>query len=222
MADIDDHPSPTEARPVRPWWFWLVSSAGISLFVSGVSVLEMVGRLTSPQLDIFMIVPVGCACFVLLLMLVGVYALLVGMLSRSKRRSHLILVACCIVYIAIAHGASVLGQVWERHILIPVAERGMVVVHAIEAYEQKHGRPPESLTVLVPEFLDRVPETGLLMSPQYIYSAAKLPAQPRWLLSLNTSRGMLNFDSLMYCPDPSYYSRCGYCKPVGEWMYIYE
>jgi hypothetical protein len=50
------------------------------------------------------------------------------------------------------------------------AERSRPLVDAIKRYVQEHGQPPETLAVLVPAYLVRVPRTGLLDYPNFIYT----------------------------------------------------
>jgi hypothetical protein len=68
-----------------------------------------------------------------------------------------------------------------------LAERSKPLIGAIRAYEQKHGRPPESLAALVPDFLAHVPPTGMGAYPDYRY---KVPTNNYegnpWVLYVST------------------------------------
>lgn len=50
-----------------------------------------------------------------------------------------------------------------------LARRSQPLVEAICEYSAEQGRPPESLQALVPQYLERVPGTGLPAYPQYDY-----------------------------------------------------
>jgi len=49
------------------------------------------------------------------------------------------------------------------------AEKGIIVVHAINRYQEDFGMPPPSIEALVPAYLEQVPNTGLSDYPNYEY-----------------------------------------------------
>jgi hypothetical protein len=51
----------------------------------------------------------------------------------------------------------------------PVVERARPLIEAVERYERDRGSPPEELESLVPDYLDRIPSTGVRWSPQFQY-----------------------------------------------------
>jgi hypothetical protein len=53
---------------------------------------------------------------------------------------------------------------------VRAAERSQPLVDAIRRYAQEHGEPPDTLAALVPAYLARVPRTGLLDYPDFIYT----------------------------------------------------
>ena len=50
------------------------------------------------------------------------------------------------------------------------AERSRPLVDGIKRYAQEHGEPPDALVALVPTYVARVPRTGLLDYPDFIYT----------------------------------------------------
>jgi len=63
------------------------------------------------------------------------------------------------------------GESWEerRPVFERAAERGMLVVDAIQRFEADHGHSPESLAGLAPTYLPDMPTTGLPDYPEYEY-----------------------------------------------------
>ena len=62
--------------------------------------------------------------------------------------------------------------------------RAMPLISALEAYEAKYKKPPETLQRLVPEFIGAIPNTGMPGFPDYEYRLLKLPERSRWELGV--------------------------------------
>jgi len=74
-----------------------------------------------------------------------------------------------------AFSISLLFAVWwvdgalQRQAIGRVTVRGALLVNGIGRYQQEHGRPPRTLTALVPEFMESIPSTGIGVCPQFQY-----------------------------------------------------
>ena len=123
---------------------------------------------------------------------------------------------------AIITGEKIRHWSFER-----LATRSASLVSAIKAYETKHGRPPESLETLVPDFFEKIPRTGMMAYPNYKYyngkEAQRFDGNP-WVLVVLTPGGGINFDQFMYFPLQNYPARGygGSLQRIGDWAYVHE
>ena len=150
---------------------------------------------------------------------------LVGLAIRRVRRYSAVLVLCSVAYLgafvlSVRIGESVRISAFHR-----LAERSRPLVAAVRAFEQKYGRPPESLQALVPDFISSVPSTGMGAYPEYRYStpATNHDGNP-WVITIFTPSGGINFDQFMYFPLTNY-PKTGYggwLERVGDWAYVHE
>lgn len=104
-----------------------------------------------------------------------------------------------------------------------LAERSEGLVDAIRRYEADHGSAPNDLSRLVPDYLDRMPRTGLGAYPDYNIWLRETDGNS-WVLMVPTSRGPLNFDCFVYYPNGNYPETGwgGWLEPVGDWAYVHE
>ena len=150
---------------------------------------------------------------------------LIGLLFRRLRPHAALLAVCSAVFFMSFVAAVRLGDAVRMRAFARLAERSKPLVVAIRAYEQKHGRPPDSLRALVPEFLPDVPATGMRAYPDYKYSVATNGYEGNpWVLSVFTPSGGINFDQFMYFPLTNYPKRGygGWLERVGDWAYVHE
>lgn len=150
---------------------------------------------------------------------------LVGLAIRRVRRYSTVLALCSVAYLgafvlSVRIGESVRMSAFHR-----LSERSRPLVAAVRAFEQKHGRPPESLQALVSGFISSVPSTGMGAYPEYRYStpATNHDGNP-WVITIFTPSGGINFDQFMYFP-LSNYPKTGYggwLERVGDWAYVHE
>jgi hypothetical protein len=64
-----------------------------------------------------------------------------------------------------------IGYTWKWRIYEyrKMAERSVPLITAIKQYENKYRKPPATLENLVPEYLQKVPKTGMRRYPNYEY-----------------------------------------------------
>ncbi len=101
----------------------------------------------------------------------------------------------------------------ERQRWSAMTERAQPLIAAIDAYETKYQKPPESLDALVPEFLPEIPDTGFAVSPKFEYVPNGSPGP--WRVWVNIPGGFFG-PVLMFTRDKGYRD---HRKPVaGEWF----
>ncbi len=116
---------------------------------------------------------------------------------------------------------------------IPLRARPLVT--ALEKFRSDHGHYPGALTRLVPRYLPRVPDAGVLGHREFEYTRADPQDQMgrgAWLadwhagydLRLPCPWGFLNFDSMHYWPSGQYPKQAwgGVIEEIGGWAYVHE
>ena len=116
-------------------------------------------------------------------------------------------------------GGSLSNRI-QNKALTNMVERSKPLIAAIKIYEQKNGRPPESLQTLVPEYIPAVPMTGVGANHEYqffSYTNNSPYGSNRWALEVY----QFGFTSLIYLPQQDY-SVLTYgtvVKRIGDWAY---
>jgi hypothetical protein len=153
---------------------------------------------------------------------------LIGLGFERSRRISAILCLCCLSYIVSFIFVAGRADKIRMKAFGRLAERSAPLVAAIKSYDQKHGKPPESLEALVPEFLAAVPGTGMAAYPKYNYYAGEKAAanydSNSWVLSVSCPSGIINFDQFLYFPRQNY-PATGYggsLEKVKDWAYVHE
>ncbi|EPF1335344.1 hypothetical protein ACM7MW_05670 [Pseudomonas aeruginosa] len=99
-------------------------------------------------------------------------------------------------------------------------ERATPLIHAVEAYIEKTGAPPQHLDLLVPDFIDPLP-AGI--PPFKIVTGPKAVEgfyQNDWALVFGAGSG-LNWDALVYLPRQNY-EEIESKTLLGSWAYLHE
>lgn len=102
-----------------------------------------------------------------------------------------------------------------------VAIRAKPLIAAIEIYEQKNGHTPSTLKDLVPNYLDKIPSTGLAAYPRFKYNQRE---EEMPMLYVPCSISLLNWDIFFYRPSKVYESNeyGGVIERIGDWAYVHE
>ena len=203
-------------------------------FIGAPSLCALIPLVCVPAAEWMAVAPRGSDAFLWLILLFVLPALaavpvilgaLVGFAFRRVRRYSGVLALCSVVYLvafilSVRIGESVRMSAFHR-----LAERSKPLVAAVHAFEQKHGRPPESLQALVPEFILSIPATGMGAYPEYRYltPASNHDGNP-WVISIFTPSGGINFDQFLYLPLTNYPTEGygGWLERVGDWAYVHE
>jgi hypothetical protein len=154
------------------------------------------------------------------------FVALIGLCFRRFRSFSAISALCSGVYLIAYFVSPQMGDEIRMKAFHRLAERSKPLVDAIRAYEEKHGRPPDSLDALVPELIPSVPTTGMGAYPKYRYSVvtnADYDGNP-WVITIFTPSGGINFDQFMYWPLTNYPAKGygGWIERVGDWAYVHE
>jgi len=108
-----------------------------------------------------------------------------------------------------------------------LAERSMPFVQAIESFVETEKRLPNELGDLVPDYLAKIPKTGMGAYPDYQLVISKDGESIHgndWILMVRCSLGFLNWDAFLYYPNGNYpkYGYGGYLVRVNDWAYVHE
>lgn len=155
---------------------------------------------------------------------------LIGLLVSKTRPSAIRIFLFSLPYIAIFLLSATLGAKARSHGFKSLARRSRPLVEAITRYEKKHGVPPPSMEALAPDFISKIPTTGMPAYPKYHYSAStqtiselNFPPTP-WVLYVHTPSGGINFDRFFYLPRQNYPERLGRdpVEKIEDWAYLHE
>jgi len=170
------------------------------------------------QFILFLFLPLVA---VLLAMLVSLFLLL-----YQKFRRHVVtILACGSIYVLIGLSLIRLSVPVRMHGFQRLAIQSHSLVTAIEEYVKNEGHPPAMLQELVPQYLLKVPKTGMPAYPEYNYSTkTNLWNDNPWVLYVNCTSGGINFDKFMYFPNQNYPEKGygGSLKRIEKWAYVYE
>ena len=159
----------------------------------------------------------------MLLFLVAVPVALVFSLSTKWRRTALSVLICCVLFVITGRAGGSVAHRIRMNALRAAAERSAPLIEAIKAYTADHLQPPDELGVLVPRYIEQIPETGMAASPRYGYLVARpgRSGDSPWRLYVPVPGAMRGFDEFFYLPDQDY-GRLGTHTPLGDWAYIYD
>ena len=154
------------------------------------------------------------------------FVALIGLCFRRVRFISMVSALCSGVYLIAYILSPKIGDEIRMNAFHRLAERSKSLVDAVRAYEEKHGRPPDSLEALVPEFIPSVPTTEMGAYPKYKYSVVTNTnySGNHWIITIFTPSAGINFDQFMYWPLTNYPARGygGWIERVGDWAYVHE
>ena len=158
----------------------------------------------------------------------GILIALAYLLFKRTRQTGLKWLFICLVFSVVVVASMRIGVHIRMNAFASLAERSAPLIAAIKAYEQKHGQPPASLDVLVPEYLPAIPNTGMGAYPEYRYMVVADGDQQDgnpWVIIVHTPTGIIDFDEFFYYPLQNYPSqRWGGngVERVRDWAYMHE
>lgn len=174
-----------------------------------------------PLFLIILFLLIAGACFV------SVVCLLFPSLRLGALISFLICMASVTsLFIGCLAGGSISNHV-QKNTLTQLAQRSKPLITAIKSYEQKFGHPPDSLETLVPEFIPKVPNTGIGATPDYQYQSftnSSSYGKNKWVLEVYSPADHLAFSTFIYLPLQDY-SVLNYGEVIWRiegWAYWYK
>lgn len=109
----------------------------------------------------------------------------------------------------------------EHSALLSFASRAANVTAAIDAYRNATGSYPDNFDVLVPDFLEELPRTGLHRPREFYYEPRGADARESYQLVVRLRGIWFDFNHVRYQPelgDPRNLRRNE--RRVGEWIYF--
>jgi hypothetical protein len=163
----------------------------------------------------------GIAFLVLVIAFMVLLFLSVFKSTRSESwRSAKIALTLIISFIPVTLAANQLRMLGFKM----AAKRAEPLVVAVVRYETRHGSPPKSLAVLVPDYLPGVP--GRLPPIEIITgdTAKTRYGGNTWVLTAMVPTGIINWDQFLYYPNGDYprTGHGGWLERVGAWAYVHE
>ena len=142
---------------------------------------------------------------------------------RRVRAVGLVIAICASAYLGGCGARQAVFGDARREAFVKLGERMMPLVNAIESYHHDQSAYPDSLDVLVPKYLDKLPSTGMGRYTNYNYyvgeRAAHFEGNP-WVVEIPAGCG-LGFNQFYYFPKQNYPSNWPY-ERLGKWAYFHE
>lgn len=214
-------PAPQQKRK-RGWKLYLVQFIFFFSLTSLTTLAEYYCMLPGQDREGMMLMIgllVGFSVFITILLIL---CSLVGLIfERTRRDASTLLLGCFMYLFCIFFWGRVSAHIRDKA-LLAFTERSKVLINAIKAYESDHGKPPAELKNLVPQYLPKVPDTGIRAYPKYEYmsgdQAENIYHNP-WVLNLYCGECLLDFHVLTYRPKQNENS-WGRIRMIGDWEYI--
>jgi hypothetical protein len=145
------------------------------------------------------------------------------MSARRRPRGKRLLLMIVAAWVGIGVGGFLSSAV-RKQALERLVGRSRPLIAAIETYERKHRRAPESLNALVPEFLPAVPSPGPSVDWHY-WADASEDGRTRWSLDTRIHYYNYHYQRLFYRSDRAYpkvEGRAVLQERIGDWALYFE
>lgn len=93
--------------------------------------------------------------------------------------------AAMFVGIALFTGYRAQARIRPQRYVATIDARAKPLVAALDAYDRDHGAPPADLSLLVPRYLDAIPEPARGLGWSFSYRYVSCLTQPRWKLEVH-------------------------------------
>ncbi len=185
-----------------------------------------IDRRVSLLINQLMIMGIGMSFLIGVVIVIG--SLIVLLFKRGRRQASRVLVICLCSAVFML-GGVLFSSVIRTKQFEDLADRSRPLIAAIALFEKDHGRPPAKLELLVPKYINEIPNTGMGAYPKYEYKVSSTEPGPdhlaaSWELSVPCSVGILNWDVFYYLPTEKYpkHDYGGYIEPIKNWAYVHE
>ena len=133
----------------------------------------------------------------------------------------------CVIYVAgyILYPGLNVGWPKRRAGLQQAATRARPLISAIEKFRLEKKRAPYNLQELMPDYLSKIPQTGMVVYPRFDYSTHNQRTKfQTYQLQVQTSAGFINWDTFNYWPEGDYPAKLygGRVERIGAWAYVHE
>lgn len=208
---------------------WCATSAAISFAINGIGIFSEM-RALSPA-GSFDMIDSGFGLFSVSISffapIIGVIFSLPFMLIRVSRHRGFVLFCVCVSFFGTFFLTMHLRESLRMRAFYSLAERSTPLIEAIGQFERDTGDPPETLEHLVPGYLTRVPSTEMGAYPDWGFLVTKDTGswgENSWVISMEASKGLLNWDRFLYFPEQDYLESDGggVYERVGNWAYYHE
>jgi hypothetical protein len=154
---------------------------------------------------------------------ISAVCLLFPSLRLAALTSLVICLASAVCFMGGCLAGGSISNCIHRNAQAQIVERSKPLISAIKSYEQKFGHVPNSLEALVPEFIPKVPVTGIGESPEYKFQSltnSSTYGNNPWVLYVDTP----GFSTFLYLPlqDYSVLSYGYVAWRIGDWAYWYQ
>lgn len=189
---------------------------GIDILTSYLAVSEYGTRGMMDGSFVLEMISIFLAIYLILISLIGI------IFKQIRIISSLILIAS-FIFIPLTWTGLRLGTKAYIYAFKRVAIQSRPLISAIQSYDKKYGHPPEKLQDLVPEFMNKIPRTGIADNPNYEYRVLSYGVNEvdHWKLSIKPPRN--DYDIFFYYPSEQYYIKdiTGRNKKIEGWAYIF-
>jgi hypothetical protein len=165
-----------------------------------------------PGTEFFTVVPLGA----LLLLPLSLCAALLPRIRAAAGPTAL----AAVVVLGLSLGSLELGW-WIRNLgLARLARQSAPLVAAIHQWRRETGAPPSSLDLLPLDLRRTLPDFQYVVGPEAERSYHGNP----WVLVLDTSTGLINWDLFLYYPLQNYpeVGHGGWLERIDDWAYVHE
>lgn len=147
--------------------------------------------------------------------------------QRPPIRFYPAILFCLVIVSPWIYLRSQLNSLWptRRAGLEAAVTRAKPLIAAIERYKADEGHAPENLQALVPKYIARVPQTGMVSYPDFRYSRDNWGDSALQYYTVRVFTGFaLSYESLNYASDKNYSSGLysGRVERLGDWAYVHK
>ena len=172
----------------------------------------------------------GLFCLMGMVALGAILLILGGLLlliSNKTRCAGVCILISCVLYLLTCYASLRIGHKVYMYGFVRLAERSKPLIESIIKYEKDHRCPPDTLDNLVPDYLDKIPSTGMGESSEYEYKKLSKDTikdmywNNEWQVTVEPPFQGLGWDNFIYVPKQNYPDH-SYLERIGDWVYWHE
>ena len=133
----------------------------------------------------------------------------------------------CVSFAGLWVVALWLAQSIRHQAFVEASFVGNRVVQALASYRMDRGEYPGALNLLVPQYIDAIPYTGMIAYPEFTYRKDDKGIQAsrgEYELRINCPSAFMNFDTFIFRPSGDYSDlmRDNGVERICAWAYVHE